>query len=273
MQWRIARSSVIGTGHIQADMPCQDSNYVMQIGDSVIIAVSDGLGSASHSDVGAKFACQDIVERLASAMTPKERSFFEYITTFIKRPAPATIDMHALMSTAVTETRNALADLAARDQREMREYACTLLVAILSPTAWHVIHIGDGAVVGIESATQVRTLSAPDNGEFINVTVPLTSSDYVQHLRYSNGNDALYGIALLSDGVQPMCINYRTGAAYPGFFTPLISWLASMPEDNLATASTVLHSLLDSDKLRQKSDDDMTFVMVLKLHAPSESPS
>jgi hypothetical protein len=70
-----------------------------------------------------------------------------------------------------------------------------------------------------------------------------------------------------------MCINYRTGAAYPGFFTPLISWLASMPEDNLATASTVLHSLLDSDKLRQKSDDDMTFVMVLKLHAPSESPS
>jgi hypothetical protein len=155
----------------------------------------------------------------------------------------------------------------------MREYACTLLVAILSPTAWHVIHIGDGAVVGIESATQVRTLSAPDNGEFINVTVPLTSSDYVQHLRYSNGNDALYGIALLSDGVQPMCINYRTGAAYPGFFTPLISWLASMPEDNLATASTVLHSLLDSDKLRQKSDDDMTFVMVLKLHAPSESPS
>lgn len=273
MEWRIARASVIGSGHIQAGMPCQDSNYVMQVGDTVVIAVSDGLGAATYSDRGSTFICEDVVNRLAQAITPPQPTFIESMTQsvsrFITGVAAQPFDMKAVMTQAVTASRAALIELATTAQHEPREYACTLLVAVLSPDAWHVLHIGDGAVVGIESATNVRTLSAPDNGEFINVTVPVTSSDYQQHLRYSHGNESLYGIALLSDGVQPMCINYKTGAAFAGFFQPLIAWLAAFPPQTLADASTGLHSLLDSDKLRQKSDDDMTLVLVLMRDLPS----
>lgn len=272
MEWRIARASVIGTGHIQANMPCQDSNYVMQVGDTVIIAVSDGLGAAAHSDRGSKFICEDVVKRLAQTITPPQPSIIESaiqpLAEFILGTTNQTIDMHAVMTQAVTASRAALIEVAHTAKHEPREYACTLLVAVLSPDAWHVLHIGDGAVVGIMSAQSVKTLSAPDNGEFINVTVPITSSDYLQHLRYSHGIESLYGIALLSDGVQPMCINYKTGDAYPGFFQPLITWLASYPHADLATASSGLAVLLDSDKLRQKSDDDMTLVLVMKLNTP-----
>ncbi|MFZ9856922.1 MAG: PP2C family serine/threonine-protein phosphatase [Roseiflexaceae bacterium] len=262
MEWRIARASVIGTGHIQAHMPCQDSNYVMQVGDAVIIAVSDGLGSAAYSDRGSKFVCQYVVEHLAQAITPADPSIFSSIAQFVTGVTPH-IDMRAIMINAATEARTALLALANSEQHDLRDYACTLLVAIMSPDEWHVLHIGDGAVVGITSATAVKTLSAPDNGEFINVTVPLTSSDYQQHLRYEHAKEQLFGIALLSDGVQPMCINYKTGDAYPGFFMPLINWLTAFPQAQLADASDGLCKLLDSDRLRQKSDDDMTLVLVI----------
>jgi hypothetical protein len=270
MEWRIARASVIGSGHIHAGMPCQDSNYVMQVGDTVIIAVSDGLGAASFSDRGSTFICADVVNRLAQGITPPEPTFIESVSQFITGVAASSIDMQAVMTNAVTASRAALIELATAAQHEPRDYACTLLVAVLSPDAWHVVHIGDGAVVGIEPTTTVRTLSAPDNGEFINVTVPVTSSDYLQHLRYSHGKESLYGIALLSDGVQPMCINYKNNAPFPGFFQPLIAWLAAFPQHTLADASAGLHTLLDSEKLRQKSDDDMTLVLVLTREVPSE---
>lgn len=274
MQWRIARASVIGTGHIRADMPCQDSNYVMQVRDSVIIAVSDGLGAAAHSDIASKFVCREVVTRIADVLlqTPTAQPFLvRIIQKILGSEEPQPLDMHQIMLDATTATRNALRDLAQHNQHEFREYGCTLLVAVLMPNAWHILHIGDGAVVGIESATTVKTLSAPDNGEYINVTTPLTSSEYLSHIRYSQGQDALYGIALLSDGVQPMCINYQTNNAFPGFFTPLVQWLASIPEAELIHTNSTLHTLLDSDKLRQKSDDDMTLVMVLRFAV--ESPS
>lgn len=266
MEWRIARASVIGTGHIQAKMPCQDSNYVMQVGDTVIIAVSDGLGSATYSDRGSKFICKYVVEYLAQAITPPAPTFFASVSQLVTGALPQ-IDMQSVMMQAATESRTALMALAGTEQNELRDYACTLLVAILSPDEWHVLHIGDGAVVGMLTPTSAKTLSSPDNGEFINVTVPLTSSDYQNHLRYQHHKEQLYGIALLSDGVQPMCINYKTGDAYPGFFTPLISWLAAFPATTLADASDGLSKLLDSDKLRQKSDDDMTLVLVIKHNA------
>lgn len=271
MQWRIARASVIGTGHIRADMPCQDSNYVMQVGDSVIMAVSDGLGSAAYSDVASKFVCTEIVTRLSDVLlkaSPQRPSLFAAVQKFFVQAETPVLDIKQAMMDAADATRTALIELAKTNQHELREYGCTLLVAILSPDAWHVLHIGDGAVVGIESATIVKTLSAPDNGEYINVTIPLTSSEYRNHLRYSHGDEALYGMALLSDGVQPMCINYKTGVAYAGFFTPLVQWLANTPDSALSQADPNLSKLLDSDKLRQKSDDDMTLVLVLQYHTP-----
>ena len=121
---------------------------------------------------------------------------------------------------------------------------------------------GDGAVVGIAPDTSVRTLSTPDNGEFINSTYPLTSTDYTSHMRFATGNETLYGIAVVSDGVQPMCINYKTGAAYPGFFAPLVQWLAGL--EDLTHADEILETMLDSAQFRQKSDDDMTLVLAVR---------
>lgn len=243
--WRIAKAKVIGTSHQRIGTPCQDGFYVLTSGDTLIVAVSDGLGSATHSEIGADIASNTAVSLVAKALE-----------------ASQTHDYAQICTAAFGAARAQLVSRAETDNNELRDYACTLLLVILTPTLWAIQHIGDGAVVGIATDKSIRTLSTPDNGEFINSTYPLTSSDYANHMRFATGNETLYGVAVVSDGVQPMCINYKTGAAYPGFFTPLVSWLAGL--NDLTSADDRLETMLDSAQFRQKSDDDMTLVLAVR---------
>ncbi len=243
--WRIANAKVIGTSHQRIGTPCQDGFYVLTCGDTLIVAVSDGLGSAAHSEIGSELASKTAVSLVVKAIEASQNP-----------------DYAQICNAAFESARAQLVTRAQLDNREIRDYACTLLLVILTPTAWAIQHIGDGAVVGIAPDTSVRTLSTPDNGEFINSTYPLTSTDYTSHMRFATGNETLYGIAVVSDGVQPMCINYKTGAAYPGFFAPLVQWLAGL--EDLTHADDILETMLDSAQFRQKSDDDMTLVLAIR---------
>ena len=243
--WRIANAKVIGKSHQRIGTPCQDGFYVLTSGDTLIVAVSDGLGSAAHSEIGSEIASKTAVSLVAQALE-----------------ASKTHDFAQICSAAFESARALLVSRAETDNNEVRDYACTLLLVILTPTQWAIQHIGDGAVVGIASDKSVRTLSTPDNGEFINSTYPLTSADYATHMRFTTGNETLYGVAVVSDGVQPMCINYKTGAAYPGFFAPLVNWLAGL--NDLTRANEILETMLDSAQFRQKSDDDMTLVLAVR---------
>lgn len=243
--WRIAKASVIGTSHQRLDTVCQDSHYVMFIGDTLIVAVSDGLGSAARSDEGSRLACETAIYAAAELLVRDSQH-----------------DHARICATAFTAAHDALVQKAASANHALREYACTLLLAILTPTQWSVQHIGDGAVVGLDADGSARTLSTPDNGEFINSTFPLTNADYATQMRHTSGVESLHGIAVVSDGLQPMCINYKTGAAYPGFFVPLVKWLTDLPD--LTRADSILASMLDSAQFRQKSDDDMTLVLAVR---------
>jgi serine/threonine protein phosphatase PrpC len=266
MNWRIAKASIIGSGHIGANMPCQDSHYVMQIGDTLIAAVSDGLGSAAHSEIGSKIASEQAVTHIANyfdSLKPPEKRLQWW--PFSDKPEPKTQPqqdtLETVCRTAFTVARDAVGVRATADSKELRDFACTLLVAVVTPNDWVVMHIGDGAVVGIFEDETTRTLSTPDNGEFINVTMPLTSADYLTHLRFNHKAEALRGVALMSDGVQPMCINYKTGEAYDGFFRPIIQWLRTL---DLVATDVSMQKLLDTPRFRQKSDDDMTLVLALR---------
>lgn len=141
-------------------------------------------------------------------------------------------------------------------------YGCTLLLAIVLPDYWAVMHIGDGAAVGIYADDSVQTISTPDNGEFVNVTYPITAPNYLAQVRFAEKNEPLHGIVLMSDGVQPMCINYKTHVAFPGFFGPLLKWFRTQPDSKDLNAR--IAAMLDTAQFRQKSDDDMTLVVALR---------
>jgi hypothetical protein len=260
MNWRIAKASIIGTGHDKTGMPCQDSHYVMQLRDTLIIAVSDGLGSAKLSHEGSRIACASAVEAYANTVEAALNA------TALTQPSDehtsAPFNYESALQTAFFSARNALERESSRTQLPLRDYACTLLIAVVEPESWYSMHIGDGTIVGLYTQHSAKTLSIAENGEFINSTTPITSDDYQSHMRYAHGHELLAGVALLSDGVTPMCINYKTGNAYDGFFRPLQTWLADAPQ--LSGIDESLKQFLDTPKMRQKSDDDMTLVLALR---------
>lgn len=60
MKFYVANASVIGPSHISYNLPNQDHISVRGHNCGWVAAVSDGLGSHIHSDIGSKFACKAI---------------------------------------------------------------------------------------------------------------------------------------------------------------------------------------------------------------------
>jgi hypothetical protein len=55
--WHPFCTSLAGTAHRDRGIPCQDASAIKRLGaagEIVLLALSDGAGSASHSDIGAQ---------------------------------------------------------------------------------------------------------------------------------------------------------------------------------------------------------------------------
>lgn len=57
-KWKRIGASVRGPGHVKDDLPNQDYAYVGFVGKFLLLMVCDGLGSHSHSDMGAQTLCK-----------------------------------------------------------------------------------------------------------------------------------------------------------------------------------------------------------------------
>jgi hypothetical protein len=113
--WNIVRASVRGSMHKRAGTPCQDAASLRVLGDTIVIAISDGAGSASHSDQGASTA-------VAAAL-----SFIEKILT-------DSVELNPETGVAILDShRTALFDLSKKLAIDVRELSCTLLFAIVQP--------------------------------------------------------------------------------------------------------------------------------------------
>lgn len=264
MSWTSGGASIVGSSHLKTDTPCQDAHMIMLANGTLIIAVSDGLGSAAMAHIGARHACKSAVasiERTFDLQRTRKLSLGgvrELIWRFTRAPK----NPEQMLKEAFSEVRASLVKLAAAEGNSLSAYACTLMVAVVMADSWHALHIGDGAIVGVLADGSVSTLSAPERGEFVNSVTPITSTRYQRAQRYGEGHERLEGIAVFSDGIQNLCINYKTGAAFDGFFQPILSWFRGLPRDFDRT--TALAKLLDSAQIRQKSDDDLTLVLALR---------
>ena len=266
MDWLIARASLQGTSHVTGDVPCQDFNKVLQFNDYVIIAVADGLGSASKSDVGANIACSAVIDYICDELSNAQlqNTLFRRIKKLFRRSVPELVDHKKLLFNAVDYARNKISAQALAESVPDAEYACTMILTLIIGSEFHLVHVGDGAVVGVfasENEEIIETISGPDNGEYANSTTPITSPYYAEHLRYacSNSDKKLQGIFVFTDGIQNLCINHQTKQAFNGFFIPILKWFREFaPDVNLDDKCV---QLLNSPRIRENSDDDLTLVV------------
>lgn len=186
--WRAAWACVQGLGHVKHEIPCQDA--VARVSDErgLAMCVCDGAGSERLSHFGAQavaVATVDVLLERGACITGEE-----------------------VLETALEAVQEVLKAHGGRP----RDYACTLVALAVVADQYIMVHIGDGIIAAIDGAGPV-VVSRPDNGEFANLTVFVTSPDAKDRVRIQVRDlpESLTGFALMSDGADTVLYDYQTG--------------------------------------------------------------
>jgi hypothetical protein len=244
--WRYAAASVIGTSHqTSPERVCQDAFGFQYLdhSDTFVGVVSDGAGSASHSQIGSEHACRSVLEQIALA-------------------APRSLFDKTLACEVVDGAREALQQLATKEQVRIREFACTLLVAIIGAEQAAFWQIGDGAICFRRAEDdRFNYVFWPEKGVYANVTFFLTDANAQEHLEWDLTNERIEELAIFSDGLERLALDFVSGEAHSAFFNGLFPHVRALPEGRSEQMSRQIAGFLSSERVNKRTDDDKTLIL------------
>ena len=255
--WRHVNVSVEGTSHRKVQLPCQDANRCDELqspdGKPILVAVvSDGAGSAVAAAEGAALACDTLLS-VARQMIMAERLNPPFSTSLVG----------SWLSTFQEAVR------AAADQRALttRDFACTVLAAIVTERGAMFLQVGDGAIVlRDDSSDEFGWVFWPATGEYANTTFFATDPLVERHLQLAVTRRTIRDVALFSDGLQRLVLDYAARQTHSPFFEKMFRSLRDMSPFNLDVASRSLISYLDSPLVNERTDDDKTLVLASRMN-------
>ncbi len=249
--WRFVCQSVQGARHRLDGSECQDHCLVRFIGDAahgaLVACVADGAGTATHGSSGSRLACEAIVQ-LAEQRFDAHRSL-------------ATIESSEVVRWC-DRTRQAIADVAENCQQPLRDNASTLCGAVISSRQSVFFQIGDGAVVARRSGA-FGIVFWPQSGEYLNTTSFLTSDDFLKRLQVCVVEGELSDVALMTDGVERLALQFDAQTPHAPFFHPLFTAVRAIQD--VAALTEDLKRFLESDSVTMKNDDDKTLLLACRI--------
>jgi hypothetical protein len=259
MIWRVIQASSTGTSHIEKGEVCQDECLARVFcnpdGKEYFLGiVSDGAGSALHGDRGASIAC-------------------EAGSAIIEQWVRETASLSGLTQDAVTRwvvsIRQRICETAESSGLYPRDFACTILGAVVSAKAAAFFQVGDGAIV-IGDDDGFHPVFWPETGEYANMTYFVTDQDVLAHLQVEISLSPPDEVAMFSDGLQRLSLSYESRTAYTPFFKPMFGTLGKADLDTCDTLSSQLGRFLDSPKINERTDDDKTLVLATRKYYSKE---
>jgi hypothetical protein len=220
-------------------------------GEIVLMALSDGAGSASHSDIGA----QTVVSHWLDAFTTLLHQCADPDAVLAESGATT---LHTMLS----NIRNSMERDALAFEVSPSDFSATLLGAVLTPSGALVAQVGDGAWVGCVNGI-LGCFTWPTGGEFAGQTVFATSESAphaLQMVRLSSPPSALVGF---TDGLERLLLDFQTQLPAEGFFRPVLRGLKASPQ----TFGAHLEEYLESAAVCERTDDDKSIGLVLNSHA------
>jgi serine/threonine protein phosphatase PrpC len=247
-QWRIVAASVCGTSHIKNKQLCQDAHHWQILPNNVlVIAAADGAGSASLGKIGAMIAVETAIEHISSYREIAGETLADDHL------------LHNLLTETILASRKAIEQEADVSEHLPHDLATTLIIAIATPEMVAVAQIGDGLAVAKDSTGNLLALTIPSSGEYINETTFLTSPDALDTAQIRILRQNIVNIGVLTDGLQMLALNMVIGEPHKPFFFPLFEFAANA-EDKIV-AKEQLVKFLCSDRITQRTDDDLTLVI------------
>ena len=169
----------------------------------------------------------------------------------------------------------AIADAAAAAGAEAKDYACTLLGAVIGDAAALYVQIGDGAIVVAPDRMGEDRQEAvfwPQHGEFANSTFFVTMDDaayIIQVERRATPPGGVRDLAMFSDGLERLILDMTARTVHAPALRSIFGWLAATAPAAPDASSPVLAAFLDSANVNRRTDDDKTLIVATRA-APAE---
>lgn len=258
-KWECQFEAVAGTSHrnkIPA-LPCQDA-AISAIHPKPFVIVADGAGSSMMSDVGA----QAVVMALSRLLETLEQE----VAILLDQDQQTEEKGRRFALMLVKHARGVLIDLAQTQRRAIKDFRCTLLLAIVGKTNLLWLKVGDGAIIQekirslLDGSTksELRTLGEVGKGDFANETTFIDDSLRIEDVKsgFLPAGD-ICGLAAMSDGAALALVSHDgTKVAQR-----LETWLNELRSGKLKK-SILTASFYDSDFSRRAMGDDCSIALV-----------
>jgi hypothetical protein len=256
-KWKIAHASVTGTSHIERKTECQD-RLDFQIletidGEVLIVAVADGAGSSEYSQIGAELACSLFIREVTRHFESEEK--LENLTK----------DFGAFW---LQYFQQEMAEYAAKQEKQLREFACTFLAAVVGETGAVFYQVGDGAIVCSTTGESESYFFGvvPTKKIYANATDFITDNNAEKHLLYDFLREPIEDLVMFTDGIQAIAVNYQSEMPHEPFLKPMLAPLReSVDVDSKLNEN--LANFLNSSRINDKTDDDKTIFLASR-HIP-----
>lgn len=263
-RWRIAAASVIGTSHLKQGTVCQDNHTCRVLEDAdgrtvVVLVASDGAGSASRAAEGSGLVCTTF-EGLAA-------DYFEGGGCV----ADISVDKARFW---IKHLQTQIACRATAEGLVPRDYACTLLAAIVSEDAAAFLQIGDGAIiVSADQPGEWTWVYWPQHGEYANTTNFVTDEKVEDYLAFGSSKGAIYEIAVFTDGIERLVLHFAGKTVHAPFFNKMFVPVRALANDGLSVELSMgLEEYLSSQAVCERTDDDKTLILATR-RPPHEAGS
>lgn len=278
--WILAFASVLGKGHIDNHLPCQDACDVRLLEDNWGIAVvADGAGSAYFSDIGAQKTVDFAIEIFSDLISEQG-----WITN---NALPNSEAWQQLSFQALQQTYQKLQEYSHLQNQKgfnisfsLSDLACTLIVVIFHSSGLLTTHIGDGRAAYCDRDGNWKNMMTPFSGELANETIFITSpfwelenaADFVE----SRVIEVIpLAFCLLSDGMEKACFEvnlynelqqkyYDPNLPFPKFLIPCQKALLKLQQEGKTQAEinrVWADFLKGGNRVLQTETDDKTLVM------------
>ncbi len=246
--WRVIGAAVQGTAHQKSGLPCQDfQDSLLLPGGAVLVALADGAGSAGLADQGARCAVDAALTALNAALEADRPE---------DEPGWA-----GLVYSAYEKAQANLQRLADEMDVPVRDFATTLMCAIVAGDWLAAGQLGDGAVIAQEADGALAAVTQAQRGEYANETFFLTQDEALERLEIYVLNQPVSALAVMSDGLTRLALKLPTNEPHLPFFQPLFAFASAA--DGQLQAEEQLAAFLASERVCARTDDDKSLVIAI----------